>query len=533
MRPLILVQLPDEKKSESADGKIKKEVVWDYLKKRGVPEENIANWFDKDKELDKLKFIAEPDSQIEFLLFKQAAGTGWDCPRAQILVMYRDIKSPVFKTQTLGRIIRNPEPKMDLSAYPMLRKGYLYTNYSSAEVKAGGGKDPDNPIFMNKAELALPLGDGEETMVVHKAMTTDFVSRADYGDLGKASVFQACFVASMDKWFGIDGVRGAKRSAKVAKKGISLSPSLKRSIVTGLVVKSIDETGDDGHDMAEELPRHDVERLFAARCREILEDQTDEETRVGNIARSDSIFRMGVRSWLKDALPDVGSETGRYKVFLNDAMKGDASVFCHAITDALKAYAPDRKKQVSARKKKAEEQPPVVFLLKKTYEYPDCWEEYRNGKGVAPKLSVVKPFFLRKDYSGRANETSFIEFLEANAEKIVWWFKNGDEGKDCFGLKYFNTVAKEEKTFFPDWIVKSKDGRIGIFDTKGGGTAINPQGRENGLRDKIASMNKVAGSNVFWGGLVVRENKQWYWHDGDKYAYAPGKLSKGWKPLRF
>jgi type III restriction enzyme len=39
---------------------------------------------------------------------------------------------------------------------------------------------------------------------------------------------------------------------------------------------------------------------------------------------------------------------------------------------------------------------------------------------------------------------------------------------------YFGILFKdgdEKKTFYPDFIVKYKDGRIGIFDTKMGGTA--------------------------------------------------------------
>lgn len=533
VHPLILVQLPDEKKEASSAAKIKKEIVWDYLKKRGVPEENIANWFDGDKELDKLKFIAEPDSPIEFLLFKQAAGTGWDCPRAQILVMYRDIKSPIFKTQTLGRIIRNPEPKMDLSAYPTLRKGYLYTNYSSAEVKAGGGKDPDNPIHMKKAKLQLVIPDGEETLPVNEAMTTEFVSRADYGDLGKASEFQECFMGAMDGYFGIcPDDFGGVRSEKVKSKGVALSQSFKKSIVTDFEVKSVDESGNDGIDLEDEVSANDAERMFVAKCREMLEEQTDEETRVGNIARSESIFRMGVRNWLKEALPDVASESGRYKIFLNDLLKGAGSVMRSAVTSALKTYAPVRKKLVSARKSKAAEIPPTVFLLKREYEYPDGYEEYVDTSGNPPQLSVVKPFYLRNEYSGRENETKFIAFLEGNAAKIDWWLKNGDDGKDWFGLKYFNTTEKDDRLFYPDWLVKFKDGRIGIFDTKAGRTAINPEGREVGLRNKIAAMNKAAGSELFWGGLAVSENGLWYWHDGEGYSYSPGRLD-GWKPLVF
>ena len=533
VRPLILVQLPDEKKSEAADRKIKKEVVWEYLKKRGVPEENIANWFDSDKELDKLKFIAEPDSPIEFLLFKQAAGTGWDCPRAQILVMYRDIKSPVFKTQTLGRIVRNPEPDMDLSKFPALRKGYLYTNYSSAEVKDGAKDDKENNILTRTAKLVLPIKEDDETLVVHPAMTTDYVSRSDYGDLGKASEFQASFMMSMNKWFGFsDADLMAARTEKVEAKGVDVDPSFKKGVVTELVVESIDDDGDGGEDAETEISPNDAERLFSAKSREMLEVQTDEDSRVGNIARSEGVLRQALRIWLKGALPNIEPETARYKVFLNDVRKDSASVFLVAITDALKKYAPIRRANIEKRKKAEEAKISTVFTLKKTYEYADAYEEYRNASGETVKLSAVTPFLLLPKYNGRENETAFVDFLEAQNDKVEWWIKNGAEGADWFGLKYFNTTEQAERLFYPDWIVKFKTGRIGIFDTKGGMTAEHPEGRETGLRNKIAAMNKATGSGVFFGGLVVKENGQWYCHDGEHYAYAKGALDEHWRPLK-
>ncbi|MBK8698450.1 MAG: hypothetical protein IPN29_02455 [Saprospiraceae bacterium] len=49
------------------------------------------------------------ESDVEFLLFKQAIDTGWDCPRAHILVKLRDIQSYTFEVQTVGRILRMPE----------------------------------------------------------------------------------------------------------------------------------------------------------------------------------------------------------------------------------------------------------------------------------------------------------------------------------------------------------------------------------------------------------------------------------------
>jgi type III restriction enzyme len=158
---------------------------------------------------------------------------------------------------------------------------------------------------------------------------------------------------------------------------------------------------------------------------------------------------------------------------------------------------------------------------------------------------------LRKEYKGRENELKFIKYLEQKEKALEWWFKNGEASKEFYCLKYFNTSTKEDALFFPDWILKFKDGRIGIFDTKSGFTAQNPEGRAEGLANKLIELNK---SDIkFIGGLVVLENNQWYYFDNEKYSmeeamntveepkteykskfnyeYISGNLNDNWKLL--
>ena len=118
-------------------------------------------------------------------------------------------------------------------------------------------------------------------------------------------------------------------------------------------------------------------------------------------------------------------------------------------------------------------------------------------------------------------------------------------------MKYFNTSTKEEALFYPDWILKFKDGRIGIFDTKSGFTAQNPEGRAEGMANKLKELNNNGGNYI--GGLVVLENNQWYYFTNENYLlepemnkldeqkaeygnsfnyeYTSGKLSKNWKSI--
>lgn len=92
INPLVLVQLPndDQARKETLD-KSKLEIVKDFLIGKGVDEKDVAIWLSDKKE--NLEEIEENDSLVSFLIFKQAAATGWDCPRASILVMFRDFTS--------------------------------------------------------------------------------------------------------------------------------------------------------------------------------------------------------------------------------------------------------------------------------------------------------------------------------------------------------------------------------------------------------------------------------------------------------
>jgi len=145
INPLMLIQLPNDDNELIAKGDETKEaIVSRFLSKQGIKEKNIARWFDKHS---RPLGLEDQDDKHDFLIFKQAAGTGWDCPRAYVLVMFREIKSEIFYTQTVGRVLRMPEPnlKEDYGNNPSLRIGYLYTNYKRDEVELPDAKGKKIP----------------------------------------------------------------------------------------------------------------------------------------------------------------------------------------------------------------------------------------------------------------------------------------------------------------------------------------------------------------------------------------------------
>ena len=82
-----------------------------------------------------LENISKIDNEVEVLIFKQAIALGWDCPRAQILVLFRNWKSLTFSIQTVGRIMRMPEIKKGHYKIDKLNHSYVFTNLNNVELR--------------------------------------------------------------------------------------------------------------------------------------------------------------------------------------------------------------------------------------------------------------------------------------------------------------------------------------------------------------------------------------------------------------
>jgi type III restriction enzyme len=526
INPLVLIQLPNDDSALKDSGqKTKEEIVLTYLKQKGIDvEKKVALWFDgKQKNME---FVTENDSEVDYMLFKQAAGTGWDCPRAHVLVMFREINSATFYTQTIGRILRMAEPhqKEDYVDSPLLRTGYLFTNYKRHEIDVPDASSTNKPfVYTAYRKTGVSEIDG---------LISDFVSRADYGDLADSVKFQMSFLKSMDSFFGIQKSDDIDtRKSKVESRGVAINAQLTNKIVVDAEFSDFDrldfEFAKEGKDVEYEMSQNDVEKLFNYWCFKLLSEQTEKEAKVSNVSRSWSPLKSALRVWLKRTLnPDSNHY---YRVFINDINKEQASVFRPALSQALKDYSPIKQKIIADRKKEIESREAVKFNVKEEYSYTTDYAILSEREGTS-SLSVVQPFYIRKEYSGRDNEVKFIKYLEQKSDKLEWWFKNGEGSKEYYCLKYFNTQTKEDALFYPDWILKFKDGRVGIFDTKSGFTAQNPEGRAEGLADKLNNLN--SGGKKFVGGLVVLENNQWYYFDGEAgidYEYSPGRMNSGWK----
>lgn len=512
INPLVLIQLPnDDQANKDTTTTSKQNIVLNFLKQKGVSDEEIAVWLSQDKV--NLEDIEKNNSPKSFLLFKQAAATGWDCPRAGILVMFREIKNPTFAIQTVGRILRMPLGTH--LANPTLNSGYLYTNYKRNEVLAEYGKSKTDNRPAIFASHRRP--DVDPIM-----LESVFMSRTDYNDLGDS--FQETFSKVADKYFGI--TRSDTKSSvmkKLSAKNLNTNPSLTNSLIVGVEIDDYDsftqELLAEGGSHDQEMSQYDSERIYNLLCFKLISKQTDEGKKFAP-ERSWGKLKTALNIWFLERVGE--SRQSIYRIIVSDLLS-QSSVLAPLIGNSLSVYRPIREQEVN-RKSERSKRTETIEVPRETLFFTDSYETASDAK-ISAEKSALQPFYIEKDYKGEDNEKEFISFLESQ-KPVVWWYKNGDAGSEHFSIAYFNPDENKEKLFYPDWIVKTKSG-VWIIDTKKGATAesFDTKYKAEALQKYL---KKIKSAN---GGIAVQDGPNgWKINNNDTYSYTPSL--KGWKDLK-
>lgn len=499
VNPLVLIQLPNDDQATKETGDTNKQtIVLEYLKRKGIKRDEIAVWLSKEKE--NLEDLEKANSPVSFLLFKQAAATGWDCPRAGVLVMFREIKNPTFAIQTVGRILRMPFGMH--FAHPELNLGYLYTNYKRNEVLAEYAKSKtENRPAIN--------GSYRKKNVDPLKLESVFMTRTDYNDLGDS--FQMTFKQVADK--------------KLDTKKLNLKPKVTNALIVGVEIDDYDnftkELFEEGGSYDEEMSRHDLERLYNLLCFKIVAKQTDENRKFAP-ERSWGKLKTALNIYLMEKLKI--SRADAYKIIVNDLVSS-AGALSPVVGDALLSYRPIREQEVNkkaARAKRTEH----IEVPGEALFFTDQYEE------LEVKKSAMEPFWFEKIpaglFGGANNERKFIEFLESPKNKsVVWWHKNGDTGSEHFSISFYNPDENKQKLFYPDWIIKTKNSVL-IIDTKAGITA-----ESNDTKYKAEALQAwLKGKKGFDGGIAVQDGPNgWKINRNSKYSFDSSL--KGWAVLEF
>jgi len=494
INPLVLIQIPT---AEAGDSKI--EAIKKFSSKKHITEKNgkLAIWLaeQKSKTVD---WISEPDNEIEFLIFKQAIDTGWDCPRAHILVKFRESRSETFEIQTVGRILRMPEQKH--YSIEDLNRGYIYTNVQSILVK----KEEYNPNIIKH------LRSVRKDCYKNIKLGSYYKSRADYGDI--TSSFNFVFEDVASKKFNLKTNSIKQNITKLEKQGFILDlDKFKQDIIKDTKIEA------RGFDKLEgEILARDMARLIIAG--NDLQDMFEQiiKSNLGsfsNIKRSVPIVKTTIYQWFRKYL---GSKAWDEEILLVQKIflyQENLEKFESVLSEAIDIYKTVRDKEVQKRIKESEQF--YNFEVPKESFYNQHTDERVNLDDY-----VYDPCYLNKERL--QPERNFEEFFNLNKDKIAWCWKNGENKKDYFGIKY--EYSKKIHTFYPDYLVQLKDGRLGILETKDQNDRDGKTLTKAKAESLYSYIQKYKKKKIF-GGIVIKKNREWLINN--KRVYNWSKCEKG------
>jgi hypothetical protein len=151
------------------------------------------------------------------------------------------------------------------------------------------------------------------------------------------------------------------------------------------------------------------------------------------------------------------------------------------------------------------------------------------------KRNVMNPCYLLKHRSNV--EKIFEKILDADLN-VKWWFKNGVNKVEYFGVKYFYPTNRI-KSFYPDFIVQYLDGTIGIFETKSKGDDENLGGFNEKTKQKAEALYSwkktllAKGIKVRAGIVLVVSDKSIFINEKENFDIdkAIGNDLSDWAPF--
>lgn len=487
VNPLLIIQLPDKR----ADFDLKDEIVSILEKNHKITVNNgkLAIYLSEDKE--NLETITKNNSPVEVMIFKQAIALGWDCPRASILALFRDWRSIVFSIQTVGRIMRMPE----LKHYNIddLNIAYIYTNLG------------DISIHQDIADGYATIFHSRRKDSYQNINLKSYHSKRQRERTRLAPSFLRHFKEAADQ---LDLKNTIIKDVK----------DITQKLITDGIVENIDEEFNhlksiepdlfehSGSTVQKKLNEEEIQKMFDNFIVESLAPLYPESRSVGRL--KEAIYRFFIGEF------PMEFQYGGLNSQLIVLSQTNQQKFIDVINQAKQTYLED----VEKREKE--------LVIDENREVPFSMDFSGDFEKKPNNLSIMEPFYQNKNASNP--EKLFVEFLDQKEDEIDWWYKNGERDRKFFAVSY--ELNGEQTPFYVDWIVKFKDGRIGLFDTKAGITAKDAKERAEGLAKYIKSENLI-NKNLF-GGIIIEKDGSFWFNDKEVYHYDENRLlESGWKIL--
>ena len=487
MLPLVLIQIPGKTAKTSVLEKSEIEKIEKFLKERfdiTFKNKRLAIWLSERKE--NLENISEYDNQVEVLIFKQAIATGWDCPRAQILVMFREIKSITFEIQTVGRIMRMPE--LCHYANDVLNRAYVYTNFGKIHIEDGEAKS-----YVKVEQMYLKTG-----LSQMKLPWSVYLHRKDYNDLEPAALFQETFYEVF-----LEELWGTKEDFShilldTLSEKISLTKLFKTEILLETKLIGIDALTEykTGFTKTDEKV---IEYSFKKYLEKLLAGKN--KSRSFGVLKSAYYNFFNHYLWFREK-----SSLEIQKIILTNQ-----DYFAHIFHKSYEIFRREQERYIE--QKQDMKISDFVLSLSEVISEKSQQETYKRFSHIPCTLSLDSHI-----------EKRFIEKYLEKESTIEYWYKNGVLKDIYFWILY--EFEGRKRVFYPDFLVKYKSWEIGIFDTKDGNTAGSMETR---MKAEALQSYCKKHENII-GGIIIEEKDIFYLNSQERYEFVNDNLA-GWRKL--
>lgn len=466
INPLIIVQIPN--KSDALLNRVE-----EYFESKGITYENnlLAVWLSDKKQ--NLKDIEEPNAESIAVIIKQAVATGWDCPRAQILVKLRDNMSETFEIQTIGRIRRMPEAKHYEN--DLLDSCYLYTLdekfTESVKLSFGKGALDAYKVFLKPEYRSFTV-------------ISEYKTEIPYPRDAKLSL--KVIYQHFEKKYHITN-NTIKNKTLLETHGYSFSKDIidftKSGSVNTLSKENI--TGLNNISVHESLNTHKHCKEYHHCVAEIGYQVNLDYNSMNTIMRK--LFLDGLCYDFKI----LKIETRElYSFIINNK---------HLLVEDVRDAMADESLQLTLSTPKITEKP-IGFPLEMVFTYDG------TSKSQTEFTKNVYKGYLSSAETRSLPEKLFERYCE-NSKNVQWFYKNGDKGIEYLSIVYMDNFGKQ-KSFYPDYIIGTTDGKVWIIETKGGFTKSgDSEDIDKYTAKKFGELKNYTDKYNMLGG-IVRQDKQ-------------------------
>ena len=489
--PLLLIQLPsDQKALDDEDKRLKHVMEFNLDSEYGITPQNglLAVWLSDDRDKQNLEGLESPQAMQKVLLFKQAIAQGWDCPRAAILLIYRNISNPTFGIQTVGRILRMPEQKH----YPNdeLNYGYVYTNLQNNVIRFVAD---DLDYFTLQAAIRksnLQFSSMPSAIMVNDRptpgyLTSDFKkilfkrAEAKYHitELPEIDLFNQEEIELFNKLKAENRKNFETNFWQLDISSIEIE--IPRDIQVDDYEKQAYLVSDEKMEGFEKS-QPELSAMLDRFCYQAI-------TRL-NKSKSFKLLRSTLIEFCEYYM-DVFEDKAR-KILL---YPHNQVLLVELINESLELYDVWQKEQGNKHRRKEE----IEWEVPVQRYYPEI---YKKDETIA--THALEPYY---EYEAASSpEKMFKEELERNSDHIEWWYKNGDKGKEHFAVTYKN-IRGEEQLFYVDFVVCFKSGIIGLYDTKTRNSDPEAPSKHNALVEYVENQNNGNSETKITGSILIPE----------------------------